>query len=62
MDDGDEDLLAALVARRPRSGRETVIGWDTLRMSAIGAMWGRMSAVDHTVDVDAWVLRAEASR
>ena len=59
MDEGERRVLEGVAQRRPR-GADCC--WETLRGMALGALWGRSTGELEVDAVDAWVLKAEATR
>jgi hypothetical protein len=63
MNEGDRHRLARVAAHQLRMGETVDNGWDTLRMRAIGSLWGRgTSAAVQIVGAEPWALRAEVTR
>ncbi|MGK2868872.1 MAG: hypothetical protein ACSLFA_19930 [Mycobacterium sp.] len=56
MDEREKALLDARTGGHPR------VGWDRLRASAIGSLWGQSADATEISGAASWVLRAEASR
>lgn len=58
----DEREKVLLDAQSARTGGQRGVGWDRLRASAIGSLWGQSADATEIRSAESWVLRAEASR